>query len=88
MLAVQDDGPGIAAADLPHLFDRFYRADAVRSVPGSGLGLSIVREIVQRHGGTVRALNRIPRGARFEVRVPESASGDAAGIAGTVTLRS
>jgi signal transduction histidine kinase len=69
-LTVDDDGPGIAAGDLAQLFDRFYRADAARSTPGSGLGLAIVREIVQRHGGEVRAGNREPRGARFVVELP------------------
>ena len=54
-LAVRDHGPGIAPADLPHVFDRFYRAPSARGVPGSGLGLSIVRQVAERHGGTVRA---------------------------------
>jgi two-component system, OmpR family, sensor histidine kinase MprB len=54
-LTVRDHGPGIAPADLPHVFDRFYRAPSARGVPGSGLGLSIVRQVAERHGGTVRA---------------------------------
>ena len=49
---VRDHGPGIAAEDAPHVFDRFYRADAARSKPGSGQGLAIVRQIVEAHGGT------------------------------------
>jgi two-component system sensor histidine kinase MprB len=53
-LTVRDHGPGISPADLPHVFDRFYRAPSARAVPGSGLGLSIVRQIAERHGGTVR----------------------------------
>ena len=54
-LTVRDHGPGIALADLPHVFDRFYRAPSARGVPGSGLGLSIVRQVAERHSGTVRA---------------------------------
>ncbi len=54
-LTVQDQGPGIAPADLPHVFDRFYRSRSARAVPGSGLGLCIVRQVAESHGGTVRA---------------------------------
>ena len=54
-LEVLDQGPGIAAADLPHVFDRFYRADTARALPGSGLGLAIVQQVVTSHGGTVTA---------------------------------
>ena len=50
-----DQGPGIADADLPHVFDRFYRADTARNTPGTGLGLSIVAQTVTQHGGWVRA---------------------------------
>jgi two-component system sensor histidine kinase MprB len=53
-LAVRDHGPGVAADDQPHVFDRFYRASAARAVPGSGLGLSIVRQVAHDHGGTIR----------------------------------
>jgi len=54
-LTVRDHGPGITDADLPFVFDRFYRALSARSAPGSGLGLAVVREIVTGHGGTVAA---------------------------------
>jgi two-component system, OmpR family, sensor histidine kinase MprB len=54
-LSVRDHGPGIPPDDIPHVFDRFYRAASARSVPGSGLGLSIVRQVTESHGGTVEA---------------------------------
>lgn len=54
-LTVRDEGPGIAAEDLPHVFDRFFRATEARTMPGSGLGLSIVQQAADRHGGSVRA---------------------------------
>jgi signal transduction histidine kinase len=73
-IVVQDNGPGIPPEHLPHVFDRFYKADASRAgttIPsGSGLGLSIVQTIVQRHGGEVSASNAPEGGARFEIRLP------------------
>ena len=73
-LAVQDTGPGIPPEHLPHVFDRFYKADASRAgttIPsGSGLGLSIVQTIVRRHGGDVRAANAPGGGALFEIFLP------------------
>jgi two-component system, OmpR family, sensor histidine kinase MprB len=54
-LIVRDHGPGIADEDLPHVFDRFYRARAARGLPGSGLGLAIVRQVAESHGGEVVA---------------------------------
>ena len=57
---VEDNGKGIAAKDLPHIFERFYRTDASRnsSTGGSGIGLSIVRKIVEDHGGKIWATSR------------------------------
>ncbi len=54
-LTVRDHGPGIDPADLPHVFDRFYRSLSARAVPGSGLGLAVTREVVRGHGGTIAA---------------------------------
>jgi two-component system sensor histidine kinase MprB len=54
-LTVRDHGPGISAADLPHVFDRFYRGAEARGRPGSGLGLAIVRQVAEQHGGSVAA---------------------------------
>lgn len=69
-LLVADEGPGIDPADLPHVFERFYRSAESRGMPGSGLGLSIVRSIAQRHGGQVRAGNAPGGGAAFWLRLP------------------
>jgi two-component system sensor histidine kinase MprB len=71
-LCVRDRGPGIAEADLPHVFDRFYRATTARSQPGSGLGLAIVRQVVESHGGTVEASNPPGGGAQVCLRLPGS----------------
>ncbi|MBV9413493.1 MAG: HAMP domain-containing protein, partial [Solirubrobacterales bacterium] len=67
-LAVRDHGPGIAEADLPHVFDRFYRAAAARALPGSGLGLSIVKQAVDDHGGSVAVTNADGGGALLMLR--------------------
>jgi signal transduction histidine kinase len=69
-LEVADTGIGIAAEHLPHLFDRFYRVDTARSQSGSGLGLSIAREIAERHGGTVHAASQPGHGSTFTLRLP------------------
>jgi len=60
-LVVADQGPGIAPRDLPHIFERFYRARGARELPGSGLGLSIVAQVAVEHGGTISA-ERTPQG--------------------------
>lgn len=69
-IEVSDRGPGIDPTDLPHLFDRFYRAVNARSRPGSGLGLAIVADIAQSHGGTVFASNREGGGATVGFEIP------------------
>jgi signal transduction histidine kinase len=70
VLAVRDDGPGFPAAALPHVFDRFYRADPSRTAPGSGLGLAIVRDLADALGGRVFAENPGDGGARVGVVLP------------------
>ena len=67
-LTVRDHGPGIAEADLPHVFDRFYRAPAARALPGSGLGLAIVKQTVEDHGGSVTVANADGGGALVTLR--------------------
>jgi signal transduction histidine kinase len=68
-LTVEDDGPGIRPEDLPHLFERFYRAHGAPG-GGTGLGLAIAAWIVDRHGGQIEVANRAEGGARFVVRLP------------------
>ncbi len=65
LLRVSDTGHGIAPEDLPHIFDRFYRADSSRSLPGNGLGLSLVRAIAENHGGSVHAESTPGKGTDF-----------------------
>jgi two-component system sensor histidine kinase MprB len=67
---VRDHGPGISPEDLPRVFDRFYRAPAARGRPGSGIGLAIVRQVAETHGGAVRAINDEGGGARLILELP------------------
>ncbi|HET6318669.1 MAG TPA: HAMP domain-containing sensor histidine kinase, partial [Chloroflexota bacterium] len=76
---VDDDGPGINAADLPHVFDRFYRVDSARTSAthdgvstGHGLGLAIARWVAVAHGGDIQARNRLTGGASFEIVLPRA----------------
>ena len=71
-LAVDDDGPGIPAAEQSRIFERFYRSgqDAARSSPGSGLGLPIARAIVNLHGGRIWVESAPGAGATFYVALP------------------
>jgi signal transduction histidine kinase len=73
-LEVRDSGPGLAPADLPYLFERFYRADKARSSDGTGLGLAIGRWIAEAHGGHIAAANAPEGGALFTVTLPLAAS--------------
>ena len=75
---VADHGPGFSEADLPHVFDRFFRSMDARSEPGSGLGLSIVAEVVAAHGGTVGAANRPEGGAVVGFTLPLAPPGPVA----------
>jgi two-component system, OmpR family, sensor histidine kinase MprB len=65
-ITVSDEGPGIPEAEIPYVFDRFYRSAAGRSQPGSGLGLAIVRQIAEAHGGTI-AVQPQERGAYLQM---------------------
>jgi heavy metal sensor kinase len=76
ILAVSDTGIGIAPGDLPHIFDRFYRADIARTRTGeragAGLGLAICRWIAEAHGGTIEVQSRPGRGTTFTVILPRA----------------
>jgi two-component system sensor histidine kinase MprB len=69
-LSVRDRGPGISAADLPYVFDRFYRGAEARGRPGSGLGLAIVRQVATQHGGSVTAEQAPGGGTLMRLRLP------------------
>ncbi|RIQ35934.1 sensor histidine kinase [Jiangella rhizosphaerae] len=72
VLAVRDDGPGIAPEHLEHLFDRFYRTDTsrTRATGGSGLGLAITKHLVEAHDGTVTVSSMVGAGSTFTIRLP------------------
>ena len=69
-MTVADRGAGVPADALPHVFDRFYRADEARALPGSGLGLAIAQQVATGHGGTITLANRSDGGAVATLRLP------------------
>ncbi|MGD0273212.1 MAG: HAMP domain-containing sensor histidine kinase [Gaiellaceae bacterium] len=69
-LTVRDRGPGVPDEDKPHVFERFYRAAAARGMPGSGLGLSIVSDVAETHGGSIEVADAEGGGALFRLRLP------------------
>lgn len=76
IIQVEDNGIGIPAADLPHIFERFYRVDTVRSrqTGGFGLGLSIAQQIVQAHGGQITATSLVGQGSTFQIELLQRSS--------------
>jgi two-component system sensor histidine kinase BaeS len=75
VITVTDDGRGIATDQLPHVFDRFWRADGARgrTTGGRGLGLAIARHIIAAHGGTITASSTLGVGSVFTIRLPVAA---------------
>ena len=73
IISVSDTGEGIAAEDLPHVFEQFYRVEQSRNrgTGGAGLGLTIVKSIVEAHGGTISANSQVGKGTTIEVRLPQ-----------------
>jgi two-component system sensor histidine kinase MprB len=74
VVTVSDSGPGIEPADLPHVFDRFYRAPSARGTPGSGLGLAIVKQVAEAYGGDVSVKSPAGAGTTARLRLPASSS--------------
>jgi signal transduction histidine kinase len=70
-ITVEDRGPGIAARDVPHLFEPFFRGRGAERTRGSGLGLAIVQHVAAAHGGSVEIVRQRQRGAAFTLRIPE-----------------
>jgi two-component system sensor histidine kinase MprB len=75
-VTVRDHGPGIADSDLPHVFDRFYRAPSARGKPGSGLGLAIARQVAESHGGAVTAEQPEGGGTLVRLAIPSIGRSD------------
>ncbi len=69
-ISIKDTGLGISPEDLPHIFERFYRCDPSRSLPGTGLGLSFARAIARAHGGDITATSKVNQGSTFTVELP------------------
>jgi heavy metal sensor kinase len=73
IVTVKDTGVGISAADLPRIFQRFYRCDHSRSQPGTGLGLSLARAIARAHGGDITVTSTVNQGSTFIITLPKAA---------------
>jgi signal transduction histidine kinase len=69
-MSVTDSGPGIPADELPHVWERLFRGDKSRAERGQGLGLSLVKAIVEAHGGSVEVASQPGQGAAFTARIP------------------
>jgi len=70
ILEIKDTGIGISEADLPHIFERFYRADKARAKGGFGLGLALAKRIIELHHGSVKVVSRVGKGTTFTIMLP------------------
>jgi two-component system, OmpR family, sensor histidine kinase MprB len=77
VLTVDDQGPGIPPDERSRIFDRFWRSADSRTLPGSGLGLAIVRQVAERHAGSVQAAENVGGGARLVLKLPGTEKVDA-----------
>ena len=75
VLSIADRGPGISAGDLPHVFEKYYRASAARAQEGFGLGLYITRLLVEAHGGRIWVKTAAGEGTTFYVAIPAAGAG-------------
>jgi signal transduction histidine kinase len=72
LVAFHDTGMGIPPADLPHIFERFYRCDQSRSEPGTGLGLSLARALARAHNGDITVTSALGQGSTFTLTLPKN----------------
>jgi len=70
ILEIKDTGIGISKTDLPHIFERFYRADKARVKGGFGLGLALAKRIIELHRGSVKVTSQVGKGTKFTIRLP------------------
>ena len=70
VLEIKDTGIGISKTDLPHIFERFYRADKARVKGGFGLGLALAKRIIEVHNGSVKVTSQVGKGTAFTIRFP------------------
>jgi two-component system OmpR family sensor kinase len=70
VIEVRDEGIGISPADLPYIWDELYRSERVRDIPGSGIGLALVKLIIERHGGKIEVQSQLDQGTTVRVYLP------------------
>ena len=70
VIEVRDTGIGISTTDLPYIWDELYRSERVRDIPGSGIGLALVKLIIERHGGKIEVQSQLDQGTTIRVYLP------------------